>query len=129
MQEQIAVPQSHLIALNELNLEAIALIEPLSIGAHALRRAQLEAKDTLVVMGCGPIGIGIIQLAKNAGFRVIALDIDLKRLQFVEKIVNGILENIKSLQLSPSVLEELVQKHYVENKKIISLEGLSLIHI
>ena len=40
-----------------------------------------------------------------------------------EKIVDEILENIKSLQLSPSVLEELVQKHYVENKKIISLEG------
>ena len=40
-----------------------------------------------------------------------------------EKIVKDILENIKSLQLSPSVLEELVQKHYVENKKIISLEG------
>ena len=39
------------------------------------------------------------------------------------KIVNDILENIKSLQLSPSVLEELVQKHYVENKRIISLEG------
>ncbi len=39
------------------------------------------------------------------------------------KIVNDILENIKSLQLSPSVLEELVQKHYAENKKIISLEG------
>jgi len=40
-----------------------------------------------------------------------------------EKIINEILENIKSLQLSPSVLEELVQKHYVENKKIVSLEG------
>jgi RNA polymerase primary sigma factor len=40
-----------------------------------------------------------------------------------EKIVKDILENIKSLQLSPSVLEELVQKHYVENKKIVSLEG------
>ncbi len=40
-----------------------------------------------------------------------------------EKIVNDILDHIKSLQLSPSVLEELVQKHYVENKKIISLEG------
>ncbi len=40
-----------------------------------------------------------------------------------EKIVGDILENIKSLQLSPSVLEELVQKHYIENKKIISLEG------
>ena len=40
-----------------------------------------------------------------------------------KKIVNDILENIKSLQLSPSVLEELVQKHYIENKKIVSLEG------
>jgi RNA polymerase primary sigma factor len=39
------------------------------------------------------------------------------------KIVVDILENIKSLQISPSVLEELVQKHYSENKKIISLEG------
>tara|TARA_Y100000780_G_scaffold231792_1_gene258955 strand:- start:1173 stop:2984 length:1812 start_codon:yes stop_codon:yes gene_type:complete len=40
-----------------------------------------------------------------------------------KKIVKEILNNIKSLQLSPSVLEELVQKHYVENKKIVSLEG------
>jgi len=40
-----------------------------------------------------------------------------------QKIVNDILENIKSLQLSPSVLEDLVQKHYTDNKKIISLEG------
>jgi len=40
-----------------------------------------------------------------------------------EKIVNDILENIKSLQLSPSVLEGLVQKHYIEIKKIVSLEG------
>jgi len=39
------------------------------------------------------------------------------------KIVAEILEDIKSLQLSPSVTEELVQKHYVENKKIVSLEG------
>ena len=40
-----------------------------------------------------------------------------------KKIVDSILEQIKSLQLSPSVLEELVQKHYVENRKILSLEG------
>jgi len=40
-----------------------------------------------------------------------------------KKIVDDILENIKSLQLSPPVLELLVQKHYVENKKIVSLEG------
>ena len=40
-----------------------------------------------------------------------------------KKIVDDILQNIKTLQLSPSVLEDLVQKHYVENRKIISLEG------
>tara|TARA_B100001996_G_scaffold225226_1_gene173421 strand:+ start:1286 stop:3127 length:1842 start_codon:yes stop_codon:yes gene_type:complete len=40
-----------------------------------------------------------------------------------QKIIKDILTKIKSLQLSPSVLEELVQKHYIENKKIISLEG------
>ena len=43
-----------------------------------------------------------------------------------KKIVDDILEHIKTLQLSPSVLEELVQKHYSENKKIISLEGTLL---
>ena len=40
-----------------------------------------------------------------------------------QKIIKEILTKIKSLQLSPSVLEELVQKHYIENRKIISLEG------
>ena len=40
-----------------------------------------------------------------------------------EKIINDILVNIKTLQISPSVLEDLVQRHYSENKKIISLEG------
>ena len=40
-----------------------------------------------------------------------------------QKLVNDILGSIKSLQLSPSVLENLVQKHYTANKKIISLEG------
>ena len=43
-----------------------------------------------------------------------------------KKIIDEILRQIKSLQLSPSILEELVQSHYVENKKIISLEGVLL---
>ena len=40
-----------------------------------------------------------------------------------KKIVDDVIENIKTLQLSPAVLEELVQKHYIENRKILSLEG------
>ena len=41
-----------------------------------------------------------------------------------KKIQNEIVEKIKILQLNPSVTEELVQAHYQENKKVISLEGL-----
>jgi len=41
-----------------------------------------------------------------------------------KKLQNELIEKVKTLQLNPSVLEELVQNHYVENKKIISLEGL-----
>ena len=43
-----------------------------------------------------------------------------------KKIVEDIVIKIKTLQLSPSILEDLVQSHYVENKKIISLEGVLL---
>jgi len=70
------------------------------------------------------------EYAKLIKYQNEKLDCILKSVNFTsakekgyEKIVNDILENIKSLQLSPSVLEELVQKHYVENKKIVSLEG------
>ncbi len=52
-----------------------------------------------------------------------SLDFSSSKQKSYQKIVNDILDSIKSLQLSPSVLEELVQKHYIENKKIISLEG------
>ncbi len=41
-----------------------------------------------------------------------------------KKIQNNLMEKIKNLQLNASVLEELVQIHYQENKKIISLEGI-----
>jgi RNA polymerase primary sigma factor len=43
-----------------------------------------------------------------------------------QKIQNDLVTKVKNLQLNPSVLEELVQAHYKENKKIISLEGLLL---
>ena len=68
--------------------------------------------------------------AKLIKYQKEKLDCVLKSINFspskeknYQKIVGDILENIKSLQLSPSILEELVQKHYIENKKIISLEG------
>jgi len=81
MQEMISFPARLLIKANDLSLDEIAITEPLAIGAHALRRAQTKPGDTIVVMGCGPIGLGIIQLAKYIGAKVIAMDINEHRLR------------------------------------------------
>jgi 2-desacetyl-2-hydroxyethyl bacteriochlorophyllide A dehydrogenase len=85
MQEVISLPARLLIAGKDLSLEEIAIVEPLSIGAHALRRAGTKPGDVVVVMGCGPIGIGIIQFAKYIGATVIAMDINDHRLELVKE--------------------------------------------
>jgi 2-desacetyl-2-hydroxyethyl bacteriochlorophyllide A dehydrogenase len=96
MQEVISLPSRLLLPANDLSLEEIVIVEPLAIGAHALRRAATKKGDTIVVMGCGPIGIGIIQLAKYIGATVIAIDINDHRLNLVKEkfaadhVVNGL---------------------------------------
>jgi 2-desacetyl-2-hydroxyethyl bacteriochlorophyllide A dehydrogenase len=82
MQQYITVPQELLLPAGELSPEEITLVEPLAIGAHAIRRAALEAGETIAVVGCGPIGLGIIVQARIVGSRVIALDAVTSRLSF-----------------------------------------------
>ncbi|WP_274652118.1 zinc-binding alcohol dehydrogenase family protein [Paenibacillus humicola] len=82
MRERIAVPVSHLLKANHLTLDEAAIVEPLAIGAHAVRRAEIAAADTVLVIGSGPIGLGVMAFAKYAGATVIAMDINEKRLAF-----------------------------------------------
>lgn len=84
MQEFISIPARLLLPANEFDPDEIAIIEPLAIGAHALRRAQTKAGDSIVVMGCGPIGLGIIQLAKYIGATVFVIDMNEKRLEIAK---------------------------------------------
>lgn len=81
MRERIVVPISHLIQAEGLTLDETAMIEPLSIGAHAVRRASLRPGDQVVVIGAGPIGLGVMAFAKQAGARVIAIDRNVDRLE------------------------------------------------
>lgn len=83
MQQEIAVRADLLLPSNERSYTEMAIVEPLAIGAHAIRRANLEAGETIVVVGCGPIGIGLLKLAQLAGSRVIAVDVNADRLAFV----------------------------------------------
>lgn len=87
MQEQIAVPANILLPTNDLSYEEMAIIEPLAIGAHAIRRANLQEGETIVVVGCGPIGLGIMKLAQIQGANVIAVDVVPARLAFAKKSI------------------------------------------
>ncbi|MDD9272253.1 zinc-binding alcohol dehydrogenase family protein [Paenibacillus sp. GCM10023248] len=82
MRELIAVPASHLIKTDGLTLEQAAMLEPLAIGAHAVRRSELRAGQTALVIGGGPIGLGVMVLAKQRGATVIAMDINEERLAY-----------------------------------------------
>ncbi|MBB3111307.1 2-desacetyl-2-hydroxyethyl bacteriochlorophyllide A dehydrogenase [Paenibacillus phyllosphaerae] len=88
MRERISVPVTHLLRTEGLSLDEAAMIEPLAIGAHAVRRADVEAGDTVLVIGSGPIGLGVMAFAKYAGARVIAMDMNEERLAFCRTWAN-----------------------------------------
>ncbi|MGX1930610.1 zinc-binding alcohol dehydrogenase family protein [Flagellimonas sp. 2504JD4-2] len=87
MQEQISVPSDILLPANHLSDDQMAIVEPLAIGAHALRRANIVPDETIAVVGCGPIGIGIMKLAQIAGAKVIAIDMNEQRLTYAKNVI------------------------------------------
>lgn len=108
MQEVISVPNDILIPANELSLDAISIIEPLAIGAHAIRRANLQAGETIAVMGSGPIGIGIMKLAQIAGAKVIAMDINEERLSYAKEKM-GVDFTVNVLENPLEAIKEITQ--------------------
>lgn len=82
MCEYLSLPVDRLIPAEELTLEQMALVENQCIGAHAVRRADLDARDTVLVVGAGPIGLGVIQFARAAGARVLVADLAPAKLEF-----------------------------------------------
>ena len=82
MAEYVVVPDGYLLHGEGLDFDELALVEPLAIAAHGVRRAGVREGETVLVMGAGPIGIGLIQFAQQAGAKVIALDVNEHRLDF-----------------------------------------------
>ena len=82
MREYLSVPTSQLAKHDGLALDQLALCECLAIGAHAVRRAQIRPGEAVLVIGAGPIGLGVMQFAKLAGGSVLAMDISGERLDF-----------------------------------------------
>jgi 2-desacetyl-2-hydroxyethyl bacteriochlorophyllide A dehydrogenase len=106
MVEYLSVPSSSLIHGEGLSFDELALIEPLAVGAHGVRRAGVEPGEFVLVIGAGPIGLGTMEFARLAGGKVIALDINEERLQFCrEKLQIPYTVNA----LAPNVTEQLAQ--------------------
>lgn len=83
--ERLAIHFSKVSRSDTLTLQELALVEPLSVGYHAANRGQVSEADTVLVLGCGTIGMGAIVASVRKGARVIAVDIDDSKLQRVRK--------------------------------------------
>lgn len=88
----------------ELPLRDAAFAEPVAIGVHACRRGSLKAGELVVVMGCGPIGLAIIDVARALGAKVVATDILPERIEAASKL--GVKTLPSSGQLYGAVVEE-----------------------
>ena len=82
MVEYLSVPTASLIKSNGLSADELALVEPLAIGAHGIRRAAVQPEDSVLVIGAGPIGLGLAAFAKIAGAAVTVFDLNKERLAF-----------------------------------------------
>jgi 2-desacetyl-2-hydroxyethyl bacteriochlorophyllide A dehydrogenase len=102
--EYLQVPSYALLHGEGLGFDELALVEPLAIGAHSVRRAGVKKDEFVLVVGAGPIGLGIAEFARIAGGNVIVMDVNDKRLNFCASKLK-IAHTINPLQ--EDVLEKL----------------------
>lgn len=104
MVEYLSVPTYALIHGDGLSFDELALVEPLAIGAHGVRRAGVQPDEWVLVIGAGPIGLGVMEFARIAGGNVMALDINESRLAFCK---NNLQVKHTIRATDPDVLDQL----------------------
>jgi L-galactonate 5-dehydrogenase len=119
--EQVVVPETKLLTSRRLSLREMVLVEPLSVGWHASRRGRAAAGDTVVVFGCGMVGLGAIAAAAAAGARVVAVDIDDAKLGIARAAGAGVAINSKVDDLHQR-LQALTENHGPD----LLIEGVGL---
>jgi len=86
MRERIALPWEKIIPAGQLSPRTSALIEPMSVGFHAVSRAQVTDIDVVMVIGCGMVGMGAVVRSVQRGATVIAADIDDEKLALARQM-------------------------------------------
>jgi threonine dehydrogenase-like Zn-dependent dehydrogenase len=105
MRERIVLPWQKIIPAGQLEPRTCALIEPMSVGFHAVSRAQVTDIDTVMVIGCGMVGLGAVVRAAQRGATVIAADIDDEKLQLARQLGASLTVNTLSDDVHARLLE------------------------
>ena len=87
MRDYMSVPIDKLHKSESLSLDQLAMVEPLAIGAHGVRRGGLEPGENILIIGVGPIGLTVAASAMVAGARIIVMDISEPRLAFCRVVM------------------------------------------
>ena len=105
MRERIVLPWQKIIPAGQLEPRTCALIEPMSVGFHAVSRAQVTDIDTVMVIGCGMVGLGAVVRAAQRGATVIAADIDDEKLQLAQQLGASLTVNTLTEDVHARLLE------------------------
>lgn len=110
MAAQLAVPYENFILNDSLSAAEMALVEPLSVGFHAVARGRVDATDTVLVLGAGMIGVGAILGAQARGARVLVAEVSEAKREVlaslgVEEMINPLTEDLTAR------VTELTQGH------------------
>jgi len=96
MRELLVLPWEKVIPAGGLDPRTCALIEPMSVGFHAVSRAQVTDIDVVMVIGCGMVGMGAVVRAALRGATVIAADIDDEKLALAKEMGATYVVNTKT---------------------------------
>ena len=105
LSERIAVPARLLHSAQGLDPDVAALIEPLSIGLHAVHRSHLAEGDRVVVFGAGPIGLAVLLAARESGARVFVADLEASRLNVALALGADCVVNSRQESAAERILE------------------------
>ena len=105
MREYLALPWQKIIPVEGITLRDAALIEPMSVGFHAVARAQVTDNDVVVVLGCGMVGLGAVVRATQRGATVIAVDLSQEKLDIAKSLGAKYGINSKEKNILDAVME------------------------
>lgn len=106
-QEYLVVPVENVHRISkQLSWEAAAMVEPFTISAEVVSRAAITSKDTVFIMGAGPIGLCILQAVKRIGARCLISDLMDSRLEKAKEFGADIVINPTRQDVNEIVMKE-----------------------